>query len=439
MSPRPLRFLVFLLSLFLLLLSVDAQAQQNRLEEALFVSLPVSVKATSEQEGKKKATRLALRATFAEVLHRFVVDEERARALAQSLPEKQIRALFETLIVEVAGFDGERFTGQASVRFVLKKLFARLHKEKLQVSFTVAPSFVLIPVFEQAGKTELWPPQNLWLSAWKTEHTDKSWLVPITPIEANAAERLAVLDAVKDLQSMQAALLVEQYRAQGIALLTATVHIDADNPSAPTLTVSGLLNQQGFPSELPPFSVELDSASASGSQSYLSADLFADFLATLLAEARTETLYRLNRMWKEQTAHEAKRSRLRIVAELRSREEWTAVEDLLSATPELVEYGLRSLSARQAHVVAYHYGSPSLLQAALARRGLGVSTMKSGDLAITLLVPKESNASESNARKNSASESHAREGNTREGNAREGNARENNASESNANADSVLP
>ena len=436
MSPRPLRFLVFLLSLFLLLLPAvdaqDAQAQQNRLEEALFVSLPVSVKATSEQEGKKKATRLALRATFAEVLHRFVVDEERARALAQSLPEKQIRALFETLIVEVADFDGSRFTGQASVRFVLKKLFARLHKEKLQVSFTVAPSFVLIPVFEQAGKTELWPPQNLWLSAWKTEHTDKSWLVPITPIEANTAERLAVLDAVKDLQSMQAALLVEQYRAQGIALLKATVHIDADNPSAPTLSVSGLLNQQGFPSELPPFSVSLDSASASGSQSDLSADLSADIsadlsadlLATLLAEARTETLYRLNRMWKEQTAHEAKRSRLRIVAELRSREEWTAVEDLLAATPELVEYGLRSLSARQAHVVAYHYGSPSLLQAALARRGLGVSTMKSGDLAITLLVPKESNA-----RKNNAGESHAREGN----------ARENNASESNANADSVLP
>ena len=390
MSPRPLRFLVFLLSLFLLLLSVDAQdtqAQQNRLEEALFVSLPVSVKATSEQEGKKKVARLALRATFAEVLHRFVVDEERAQALAQSLPEKQIRALFETLIVEVAGFDGSRFTGQASVRFVLKKLFARLHKERLQVSFTVAPSFVLIPVFEQTGKTELWPPQNLWLSAWKTEHTDKSWLVPITPIEANTAERLAVLDAVKDLQSMQAALLVEQYRAQGIALLKATVHIDADNAAAPTLTVSGLLNQQGFPSELPPFSVSLDSAGKNQSE------LLADHLLTdLLAEARTETLHRLNRMWKEQTAHEAKRRRLRIVAELRSREEWTAVEDLLAATPELVEYGLRSLSARQAHVVAYHYGSPSLLQAALARRGLGVSTMKGGDLAITLLVPKESNA-----------------------------------------------
>ena len=403
MSPRFFPLSLWLLSLSLLLLSVDAEdanAQQNRLEEALFVSLPISVKATSEQEGKNKATRLALRATFAEVLHRFVVDEERARALAQSLPEKQIRALFETLIVEVAAFDGERFTGQASVRFVLKKLFARLHKERLQVSFTVAPSFVLIPVFEQAGKKELWPPQNLWLSAWKTEHTDKSWLVPITPIEANASERLAVLDAIKDLQSMQAALLVEQYRAQGIALLTATVHIDADNPSAPTLSVSGLLNQHGFPSELPLFSVELDSASGSVSESEsqsnisadISADLLADFLAALLAEARTETLYRLNRMWKEQTAHEAKRSRLRIVAELRSREEWTAVEDLLSATPELVEYGLRSLSARQAHVVAYHYGSPSLLQAALVRRGLGVSTMKGGDLAITLLVPEENNA-----------------------------------------------
>ena len=391
MSPRFLRslsFLLFFLSLWLLLPS--ARAQQNRLEEALLVSLPVSVKAVSEQEGKKKAARLALRTTFTEVLYRFAVDEKRAQRLAQDLSEKQIRALGETLIVETTSFDGELFTGQASVRFVLERLFARLHKEGLQVSFTVAPSFVLVPVFEHMGKAELWPPQNLWLSAWKTESSDKSWLVPITPIEANAAERLAVLDAVKDLQSMQAALLAQQYRAQGIAVLVATTHIDADNPSALTLSVSGRLNQRGFPSELPSFSVTLDGASKSVDKS--PSELFAELLAVLLRQARTETLYRLNRLWKEQTAHAAKRRKLRIVAELRAREEWTTIEDLLSATPELVEYGLRSLSARQAHVVAHYYGSPSLLKAALERRGLVVNSMEGDDLAVSLLVGEESNA-----------------------------------------------
>ena len=410
-----LRSLLFFLSLWLL--TTNAQAQQNRLEEALLVSLPVSVEATIEQEGKKKVASLALRVTFAEVLHRFVVDEERARALAQSLSEKHIRALSETLIVETTSFDGKNFTGQASVRFVLKKLFARLHKEGLQVSFTIAPSFVLIPVFVRAEKTELWPPQNPWLSAWKTESTDKSWLVPITPIEANAAERLAVLDAVKDLQSMQAALLAKQYRAQGIALLKATLHTDAEDPSVITLSVSGQLNQAGFPSELPPFFVVSNSASKSqnkqeseqedeqegeqedeqeGGQEDEQEGEQKDeqegeqdggdsrLLAALLSQARTETLYRLNRLWKEQAAHEAKRHRLSVIAELRSREEWTAVEGVLSATPELVEYGLRSLSARQAHVVAYHYGSPRLLRAALTRRGLIVGNTKDGDLTVKL-------------------------------------------------------
>ena len=405
MSSRFLLFLFFLLSLFLL--PASALAQQNRLEEALFVSLPVSVNATSEAEGKKKAARLALRTTFAEVLHRFVVDEERALKLAQSLSEKNIRALSQTLIVEVTSFDGERFTGQASVRFVSERLFARLHKEDLQVSFTVAPSFVLIPVFVRMGKTELWPPQNLWLSAWKTESTDKSWLVPIMPIEANASERLAVLDAVKDLQSMQATLLAEQYRAQGIALLVATIHTDAENPSVLTLSVSGRLNQQGFPSKLPSFSLERNDENASKRESEsesdlpaadLSADLPSDLLASLLVEARTETLYRLNRLWKEQTAHTAKRRKLRIIAELSSREEWTAVKALLSATPELVEYGLRSLSARQAHIVAHHYGSPTLLQAALARRGFVVRPLKGNDLAITLPSPRESNAQNTDTR-----------------------------------------
>ncbi len=410
-----LRSLLFFLSLWLL--TTNAQAQQNRLEEALLVSLPVSVEATIEQEGKKKVASLALRVTFAEVLHRFVVDEERARALAQSLSEKHIRALSETLIVETTSFDGKNFTGQASVRFVLKKLFARLHKEGLQVSFTIAPSFVLIPIFVRAEKTELWPPQNPWLSAWKTESTDKSWLVPITPIEANAAERLAVLDAVKDLQSMQAALLAKQYRAQGIALLKATLHTDAEDPSVLTLSVSGQLNQAGFPSELPPFSVVSNSANESqnkqegeqedeqeggqedeqeGGQEDEQEGGQEDepegeqdggdslLLAALLSQARTETLYRLNRLWKEQAAHEAKRHRLSVIAELRSREEWTAVEGVLSATPELVEYGLRSLSARQAHVVAYHYGSPRLLRAALTRRGLIVGSTKDGDLTVKL-------------------------------------------------------
>ncbi len=394
MSPRFLRSLSFLLFLSLFLLPPSARAQQNRLEEALLVSLPVSVKATSEEEGKKKAARLALRTAFTEVLYRFAVDEKRAQRLAQDLSEKQLRALSETLIVETASFDGELFTGQASVRFVLKRLFARLHKEGMQVSFSVAPSFVLVPIFEHMGKTELWPPQNLWLSAWKTESSDKSWLVPITPIEANAAERLAVLDAVKDLQSMQAALLAEQYRAQGIAVLVATTHIDADNPSALTLSVSGRLNQRGFPSELPSFSVTLDGASKSVDKSVdqSPSELLTELLAVLLRQARTETLYRLNRLWKEQTAHAAKRRKLRIVAKLRAREEWTTIEDLLAATPELVEYGLRSLSARQAHVVAHYYGSPSLLKAALERRGLVVNSMEGDDLAVSLLGAEESNA-----------------------------------------------
>ncbi len=377
------RFFLFLL-LGLWLLPTPAQAQQNRLEEALLVSLPVSVGASDEQEGKKKAAQLALRTTFAEVLHRFVVDEERAKTLAQTLSEKQIRALSGALIVETTSFDGKRFTGQASVRFTLERLFARLHKEGLKVSFTVAPSFVLIPIFVREDKTELWPPQNPWLSAWKTESTDKSWLVPITPIEANAAERLAVLDAVKDLRSMQAALLTEQYRAQGIALLSARVHIDAEDSSALTLSVSGLLNQQGFPSELPSFTLTMETDNADKNESEL--------LEALLVQARTETLYRLNRLWKEQTAHEAKRHRLRIVAELRSREDWTSIEGLFSATPEIVEHGLRSLSARQAHVVVHHYGSPDLLKAALTRRGLIVSNTKGGVLDVKLQASEKSNA-----------------------------------------------
>ena len=375
--------LSFAVLLALALLPAPAIAQQNRLEEALFVSLPVRVNATSEAEGKQKAAQIALRTTFAEALRRFVVDEERARRLARSLSERQIRALGETLIVEVEHFDGERFIGQASVRFVLEKLFARLHKEGLQVSFAVAPSFVLIPVFEREGTTEMWPPQNLWLSAWKTEN--KSWLVPITPIEATAAERLTVLDAVKNLQSMQASLLVKQYRAQGIALLLATTESDADDPSSLKLHVSGRLHQQGFPAELPPFSVELEHTSENASD--------VDPLSLLLARARTEALDRLNRLWKEQTAHAAKRRRLRIVAELNAREEWKDVERALSATPELVDYGLRSLSARQAHVVAHHYVSKSLLKVALTRQGLKVRSLKDGDLAVTLLVPQERDAS----------------------------------------------
>ena len=369
LSRSLLRFL-FLLSL----LSLPASAQQSRLEEALLVSLPVSVNAVSEEAGKKKASRLALRTTFREVLHRFVVDEAGALALVQRLSEKQITALSETLIVETADFDGERFTGQVSVRFVLKKLFARLHKENLNISYSVAPSFVLIPVFVRDGKKELWPPRNPWLSAWKTESSDRSWLVPITPVEANASERLAILDTVKDLRSMQAALLAQQYRAQGVALLTASLETDAEKPSALTLNVSGVLNQKGFPSELPSFVLEQDSTDKNA----------ADVLTELLIQARIATLYRLNRLWKEHTAHAAKRRRLRIVAELRSREEWTIVESLLAATPEIVEFGLRSLSARQAHVVAHYYTSPQLLKAALEQRGLTALNAKDDLLTVML-------------------------------------------------------
>ena len=371
----------------------SASAQQNRLEEALFVSLPISAQGESEAQAKERAKKLALRAALMEALHRFVVEDYRSKSFAASLSDKQIASLTEGFFLESSGFRDQTFYGQASVRFLRDKFFARLHKANLKISYTVAPTFLLLPILETNGVQHLWPPQNSWLSAWKIEGSDNDLLVPVISVEMNSHERIAILDTLQNLQSMQAALLIEQYRAQGIAVVTAKLSlgspaipaestVEGEKPSAQTTTdeqaraskvpitleVSGLLEQAGFPSELPSFTLESELLVEEDS----SVDLAAGSFSALLLRARNETLARLNRIWKEETAHSAKLQRLSIIAELRDREQWEEIRHILSETPELTDYNLRSLSTRQAHVTSRHYSSLGSLISALERRGLRV-------------------------------------------------------------------
>ena len=370
----------------------SASAQQNRLEEALFVSLPISAQGESEAQAKERAKKLALRAALVEALHRFVVEDYRSKSFAASLSDKQIASLTEGFFLESSGFRDQTFYGQASVRFLRDKFFARLHKANLKISYTVAPTFLLLPILETNGVQHLWPPQNSWLSAWKIEGSDNDLLVPIISVEMNSHERIAILDTLQDLQSMQAALLIEQYRAQGIAVVTAKLSLglptataeptaEGEKLSAQTtdeqaraskvpiiLQVSGLLEQAGFPSELPSFTLESELLVEEDS----SASLEAGSFSALLLRARNETLARLNRIWKEKTAHSAKLQRLSIIAKLRDREQWEEIRHILSETPELTDYNLRSLSTRQAHVTSRYYSSLGSLISALERRGLRV-------------------------------------------------------------------
>ena len=391
----PFRFHSLFISIFVVIFNffalAQASAQQNRLEEALFVSLPISAQGENEARAKERAKKLALRAALAEALHRFVVEDYRSKSFVSSLSDKQITSLTEGFFLERVSFRDGAFYGQASVRFLREKFFARLHKANLKISYTVAPTFLLLPILEIDGATQLWPPQNSWLSAWKIEGSDNDLLVPVISAEMTPNERVAILDSLKDLQSMQAALLIEQYRAQGIAVVTAKLSLEESSTAVPiaqgvesseqitsttaqekkvpiTLRVDGMLEQTGFPNEFPSFTLKSELVLAEDSRP----DLQAGSFPSLLLRARNETLARLNRIWKEETAHSAKLQRLSIIAELQNREQWEEIRQILAKTPELIDYNLRSLSTRQAHVTSRHYSSLSSLISAFERRGLRV-------------------------------------------------------------------
>ena len=342
----------------------------------------------------------------------------------------------EDLLLERIKFDKNTFYGQASVRFSRDKLFALINKKRLLISHTIAPTFLVIPILVIDGKTELWPPQNSWLLTWQTESEATNWLVPFIPIEMASFERIAVLDAIKNTKSMQAALLAERYSAQGIALITASVNTQnqknaktqsnktksneqknsepenskpenneqKQKPSQPlVLQVSGVLEQKGFPSELPTFSLkshnqksnnltkigEEDAKQESSAQEFTQrfTQEFAEELATLLTRARSDTLYTLNQLWKTETAHSPKRKRLRIIVEMQNREQWQELKNIFEKTPELLSHNLRSVSARQAHVVAQHYSSLDPLINSLERKGLEVFARNDNQIA-TISVRK---------------------------------------------------
>ncbi len=414
----PFRFFTLISAFAVVIFSplplTSASAQQNRLEEALFVSLPINARGETEARAKERAKKIALRVALTEVLNRFVVEDDRSKSFAAKLSDKQIVSLTEGFFLERSGFRENTFYGQASVRFVREKLFASLHKASLKISHTVAPTFLLLPVLEIDGVQHLWPPQNSWLSAWKIEGSDNDLLVPVISIEMNPSERVAILDVLKDPKSMQAALLVEQYRAQGIALVTAKLSLGGVAEELPmaiqeessnkatdktttetaqpvkmpiTLQVSGLLEQTGFPSELPSFTLESELLVEKGSEKGSQADLQTSSFSALLLRARNETLTRLNRIWKKETAHTAKLQRLSIIAELQEREQWQEIRHILAQTPELTDYNLRSLSARQAHVTSRHYSSLASLISALERRGLRVlsqNELKNASITVSL-------------------------------------------------------
>lgn len=445
-----LRLLLLIASFFCLLAQENANAQRNRLDEALFVSLPVKAKGENEAQAKSKATKIALQSALDEVFRRFVVDTKKNNnsknhSFAKNLSDKNIRALTEDLLLERINFSKNTFYGQASVRFSRDKLFALINKKRLLISHTIAPTFLVIPILVINGKTELWPPQNSWLLTWQTESEATNWLVPFIPIEMASFERIAVLDTIKNTKSMQAALLAERYSAQGIALITASVNTQTQKNAKPQnskhennelenskhenneqkqkpspafiLQVSGVLEQKGFPIELPTFSLkshtqkshtlakigEKNAKQESNAQK-LTQELtqgltqeFAEELATLLTRARSDTLYMLNQLWKAETAHSPKRKRLRIIVEMQNREQWQELKNIFEKTPELISHNLRSISARQAHVVAQHYSSLDPLINSLERKGLQVFARNDNQIATISVRKRIANITNTNS------------------------------------------
>ncbi len=313
----------------------------------------VSVAANSSVEAKSLAETMAKEQAFRRLAERLVVPEDQAAIPAVTVAQIEPTIAAIRVLDEVA--TGTTFDGRFTIRFEPAATRRLLQDLGLRYTEVQSRPYVIVPVYQSEGGTELWEGVNPWLSAWESFGGLDDTLVPID-VPLGDLQDVVAIDAERALagDSRGLADLAANYDGVG------TVVADAQVSGNPWVGGAGMViavKSYGEPLGQP-FSITLAQTQDEKPEAF--------FERGVIAVGQG-----LEAAWKSANAIQfTEASSLRVRALAQALQDWLLIRKNLEMEP-LVS-NLKVISLRRGEVILdmSHRGSTEQLQRALAQRGL---------------------------------------------------------------------
>jgi hypothetical protein len=324
--------------------------------------LPVEATAGSAAEARPQALAAGQRVALRTMLRRLTHSSDHARLPAPT--DALVNETVQGIQIAEERTAPTRYIAKLNVTFRPAAIRSLLRSAGIGYSETPTGPLLVLAVLRDGERLALWDEPNPWRTAWNAMAPDDGLATFIPPV-GDLGDAQAI-DAQRAVDGDDAALraIAGRYERSDVLIAEAT---PASNGA-----VDIVLRQIGRGGRVTVFSTRLGEP--------------VDQPESFAAAVR-EAVARFEDDWKRETQIQLDRpAQLVATAPLGGLNDWILVRQRLSETPEVSSYEVDALTTKSATLTLNYFGEPRRLAAALAGRGL---TLSSGDGAWVLRTQGE--------------------------------------------------
>ena len=336
---------------------VSAPAAAQGREKGIFIGgesrnlfeargVPVDVTAATVTEARERALTQG-RVEALRVMVEHVASPEEATKVPQ-LPANQIIDMVREFSLANERTSAVRYIAEMTVRFDPDAVRRLMRGAKIQFTEAASKPMVLLPVYVEGGKAQLWEDGNPWREAW-LRVKDRSALVPLVLPVGDADITVAQVQA-KDRDAL--ADLANRYDAAGVVIARAAA--SGDSVSLAYTEVRGAA---------PPAEASVGFAAQAGQTHEEMLTAAATALAAAVADA-----------WKKNNRFDlGVTTQLTALAPIKDLKDWVRIREHLKDVPLVRNVEVQALTRDRAQVTFRYAGDQARLESALAQQSLTLS------------------------------------------------------------------
>jgi hypothetical protein len=290
------------------------------------------------------------------LLERFTSSQQ-AKAIMDTLSEQQISDMTRGVEVVNEKISEKRYRARLLVSFdgeAISELVSKAVSGSEALAARTSSAFVIIPVYDEAGRTMLWEESNPWRATWKTVGLEANLNGIVVPYGDSADS--AVID-VKNMQTATFASLsklISRYGASDIVILQAKF---VATPEMVLTVIRKRLNHAV--SEVNLLTYQADPQETKDMLLVRAAN---DIIATLQQKK--------NEDFKNSAAGRGERNSIMILASITTMASWTQLKAKLTALPMVDKVDVLAISPQQVDMNVRYRGTPESLESAIQAQNL---------------------------------------------------------------------
>jgi hypothetical protein len=341
---------LLILAVFLSVLAPKAYAS------GLFTinNIEASGKGNSAKEAKDNATATAHTQAFQQLLGKIVSDTPQDKWPTPT-PE-EISDLVQSFDVINEKVTQKTYKATLNISFNKELVEKLLQVNNIKYISKTSEPVVVLPLFNDGTNNLLWEDSNIWAAAWKKAIASSNYTKFVLPKNEKAITTEKLISAgypkqESDQQIVQA--IANKYLAKKLLLAKAT---RSNIKGKPAITVE---------------IVDLNNAASEKNTLNFEAKSDSDTIETVMQNAVLEIIGSTENKWKQtQNATEAATSRVNVLVQISSLNEWNQVKSRLSNLDFIQSLAVKSVSSSQASVDINFQGDYLQLVANLQKNGI---------------------------------------------------------------------